>query len=279
MAGSRGVAMGPRILLALFGVAVVAAVIAGIVAPRSAGAQTPASVQLYSGWNIVLYDGLALPPELALNDAYPMVDSVWEFKAVSQTWTVWGRDLPPRLLSLTTLEPGGIYFLKSEGEVMWSHPLTPPPPPGTAPADTGPADPGTSGDTPGDPGAEPAPTPVTGMWRVAFTRDTVLFEFEDRLEVGEDGSATATKGGGETQAFTLDAGTLGQIDAILEGEGYFAAWPTDTRSGCASCFRYAVTITTPDGATVELLTDGAGVSGALLELVDALTAAVIAAPG
>lgn len=266
--------MGPRILFALIGVAAVAALIAGIVAPRGAGAQTPASVQLYNGWNIVMYDGLALPPELALNDAYAMVDSVWEFKAVSQTWAVWGKDLPPRLLSLTTLEPHGIYFLKSEAEVVWSHPLTPPAPPSVEPGEG-------ASDAGGDAGGETANggTAAPGTWQLSFTRDTVLFEFEDRLEVAEDGSASATKGGGETQSFVLDAGTLEQIDAILEGEGYFAGWPADTRSGCASCFRYAVTITTPDGAVVELLTDGAGVSGKLLELIDALTAAVIASPG
>jgi hypothetical protein len=231
------------------------------------GGQSPAQAAspttLYPGWNLLLYEGIALPTQQALNDAAPVVESVWAFEAQTQTWTVWSRELPEPFISLAQLEPGGIYFVRALSGAQWTHPLVAPPQPEPEPE---PAP---------DPDPDPAPT-GTGAWQVVFERTTVLFAFDESLTIAQSGAMTVNRDGVESQS-TLDATNMAGLDALFETNTFFLAWPSDTTSGCVSCFRYTITMTAPDGQSTTLESDGVGASGALLDAINRLTALLLSA--
>jgi hypothetical protein len=222
------------------------------------------AVQLYRGWNNVRYEGIVLPTEQALGDAADAVSVVWRLDAPSQTWLAWSRALPASLLTLPTLGPGGIYFVLSSEERVWHQPLAPPSVAPLAPPVTSPI---------ADPPADPAPS--LGLWEVRFTRTTVLFALEEVVVFDANGEGTVSTLGGEPSAVTIATGSVASIGTILEANGFFGAGPLNTRSGCTSCFRYAIEIRDPAGSTVTLLTDGAGASGAQRTLVDQLTSVLL----
>jgi hypothetical protein len=222
-------------------------------------AQAAAPTTLYPGWNLLLYVGIALPTEQALNEAAPAVESVWAFEAQTQTWTVWSRELPDPFISLAQLEPVGIYFVRALSGAQWTHPLVAPPEPEPEP----------------EPDPDPAPT-GTGAWQVVFERTTVLFAFDESLTIAESGAMTVNRNGVESQA-TLDAANSSGLDALFETNTFFLAWPTDTTSGCESCFRYTITVTAPGGQSTTLESDGVGASGALLDAINRLTAFLLSA--
>lgn len=216
---------------------------------------------LYPGWNLLLYEGIALPTEQALNEAAPVVESVWAFEAETQARTVWTRELPDPFISLPQLEPGGIYFVRALRGAQWTHPLV-------APAEPEP-----------DPEAEPEPDPAptdTGAWLVVFESTTLLFAFEESLTIAESGAMTVSRNGVESQSM-LDAANLTGLDALFETNMFFLAWPADTTSRCVSCFRYTITMTAPDGQSATLESDGVGASGALLDVINRLTAFLLSA--
>ena len=247
----------PRYPLSLLLLVLMLSLAAVIGSQRQTQAVSPTT--LYAGWNLILYEGIALPPEQALNDAVAAVESVWAFHAETQTWTVWGRDLPAPIVSLAQLEPGGIYFVRSLSVTDWTHPLVAPPAPEP------------------DPEPDPDPAPMgAGSWLVVFERTTLLFEFAESLTIAESGAMTVNRNGVEFQS-TLDAPKLAGLDALFEANTFFLAWPADTTSGCVSCFRYTITLTAPDGQSTTLESDGVGASGALLDAINRLTAFLLGA--
>ncbi len=248
----------PLLLLAL-ATAAALAIFVGWALTRADAAQAQEDgpvVQLYAGWNNVAYQGIALPLPAALGDAHEDVPVVWQFHAPTQAWNLWSLELPPTLRSVTALEPGGVYFLLSLRERAWSQPLTPPPPP------------------PPQPEPEPKPAPAAALWQITFTRTTVLFALEETIAFDETGQGTV-QADGVSAATTVEATPLASVDEILRGNDFFAAWPANTRSGCVSCFRYAIAITPPTGAAIHLETDDLGLSGQLFQLVNQLTSILI----
>ena len=249
-------------------IAVAVAVVGASAAPHgpAVGAQSAegVSVQLYPGWNNVRYGGIVLPTGLALGDAASSVSVVWQLDAPSQSWLLWSRELPASLLTLPTLGPGGIYFVLSSDELVWNQPLTPPPVAPLPPPVTSPPD---------DPSPDPAP--ALGLWEVSFTRTTVLFALEEVVVFDANGQGTVSTASGPPTAVTIAAGSVASVGTILEDSGFFQAGPLNTRSGCTSCFRYAIEIRDPTGGTVTLLTDGAGATGAQRTLVDQLTSVLL----
>ena len=250
--------MGPHIrhvVLVVFAAVLVLSTIGAGLGRARVSAQGPIQ-ELFPGWNVVLYGGVGMETPLALNDVRPLVESVWEFHARSQSWTMWSPALPGELTSLQRLERGRIYFVRSLGAGSWTYPLVAP-----------------------DPQPEPEPEPPTppGEWRLTFSRTTVLFALEESITIGESGAGESTKDG-ETAAFTVDAVSLIQVGGLLESNGFFGDWPDDTESGCTSCFHYTLAITSPAGATVTLASDGVGASGDLLALINGLTAILLTAP-
>jgi hypothetical protein len=252
-------------------VAVVVAVGVALLAPgvvqhgssvEAQSAEGP-SVRLYPGWNNVRYEGITLPTEQALGNAAASVSVVWQLDAASQSWLLWSQSLPTSLLTLPTLGPGGIYFVLSSDDRMWTQPLTAPPVVPVLPEGPPVADP------------PPDPAPAIGLWEVRFTRTTVLFTLEEVVAFDENGQGTVSATGGSPSAVTIGAGSVATVEAILESNAFFRDGPLNTRSGCTSCFRYAIEIQDPSGDTVTLLTDGAGASGAQRSLVDQLTSILL----
>ena len=219
--------------------------------PARAQDEAEPTVQLYAGWNNVLYQGIALPLPDALGDAHSDVSLVWQFDAPSQTWRLWSADLTPSLNSLAALYPGAVVFLRSRVERLWTQPLRPPP--------------------------EPAQPTVAGLWEVSFTRTTVLFDLQETIRFDETGAGTVTTAQGESSATSVAGASLMAVDQDLRSLNFFRAWPPDTRSGCLSCFRFSIAIRAPDGTRIALETDGAGTTSDLLELVNQLTGILLAA--
>ena len=102
----------------------------------------------------------------------------------------------------------------------------------------------------------------------------MLFALEETIAFDETGQGTV-QADGVAAATTVGAAPLASVDAILRSNEFFAAWPANTRSGCASCFRYAIGITPPTGAAIRLETDDLGLSGQLFQLVNQLTSILI----
>ena len=172
-----------------------------------------------------------------------------------QKWTVWAPELPDALISLPQLEPGGIYFVRALTRAQWSHLLINPPQT--------------------DPEPEPTRAPTT-TWQVDFERTTVLFTLDESLTLVESGAMTVSRNGIESQAI-LDAENLAGLDSLFETNTFFLTWPTDTTSGCVSCFRYRITLSAPEGQSTVLESDGVGASGALLDAINRLTALLLSA--
>ena len=210
------------------------------------------------------YEGITLPTEQALGDAAGSVSVVWQLDAASQSWLLWSQSLPAALLTLPTLGPGGIYFVLSSDD-----------PDVDATAD------GATGSRRYRQWPRRWPIrnrirrPANGLWDVRFTRTTVLFTLEEVVAFDGNGQGTVSSTGGSLSAVTIAAGSVATVEAILESNGFFRDGPLNTRSGCTSCFRYAIEIQDPSGGTVTLLTDGAGASGAQRSLVDQLTSILL----
>ena len=62
--------------------------------------------------------------------------------------------------------------------------------------------------------------------------------------------------------------------SLLSANDYFRGYPSD--SGCGSCFHDRLTVRAPSGGGATIETDGLGLSGALMQTVDQLVAALIA---
>ncbi len=77
---------------------------------------------------------------------------------------------------------------------------------------------------------------------------------------------------GGARAVTVDAARLELIASLLSANDYFRGYPSD--SGC--CFHYRLTVRAPSGGGATIETDGLGLSGALMQTVDQLIAALIA---
>ncbi len=253
-------------------IAILIAVLAALPLAFAGGAQ-PASAQegeeptvlLYAGWNNVLYQGIPLPLPEALGDAAGDVSIVWEFDAAAQTWRLWSVDLPEALRTLSVLQPGGIYFLLSQTQRIWTQPLSAPPPAPTV--------------EPPEPEPEPEPPAASGLWSLSFSRTTVLFTLNETIRFDESGQGIVASGQNAEEPMTVNAAQLAAIDQIMRGADFFAGWPAESRSGCTSCFRYSLTISAPSGASVSLETDDLGMSGDLFALIDRLTSVLIVALG
>ena len=181
------------------------------------------------------------------------MEAVWEFDAASQGWRLWSPALPQTLQALQALEPGGIYFLLASRATFWVAPRTPPP---AAPA--------------------AAAGEQAQSWQLTFTRTTPLFDLDDRLIIDASGGGIVQSLNAGTRAVTVDAPRLALIASLLSANDYFRGYPSDSRSGCVSCFHYRLTVRAPSGGSNTLQTDGLGLSGALMQTVDQLVAALIA---
>ena len=264
-----------RLALFLLALAALAGPLALLPGRATAQAQPPAlvvPVRLFAGWNDVFYEGVTLPVEQALGSVADAVPVVWEFDASRQRWNVWSASAPAVARSLSFLQTGGLYFLRSTRATFWLPPLTPPAAAAADPA-PGSADAGADGD---EAGSVPA---QAGLWEVSFTRTTPLFALQDGLSFDDSGRGVVETLGAPARDVVLDADRLAGIARILEASDFLQQHPQDARSGCVSCFHYEVAVRAPDGDRVTILTDGVGLSGALLTMVDQLVAALIAALG
>ena len=226
------------------------AIVAALAAFSSgtAQAQSAPAVPLFAGWNNVAYQGIPLPLPDALNNVRGTVPTVWKLDAPSQQWQVWSANIPASLSSLSSVSPGDVLFVHAASAITWMQPLTPPP---------------------------PAPTSQPTLWEITFSRTTILFNFEESITFDENGLGTVTNTQGTAAAVLVNVGSLAGVDATLDTNGFFASATPDTRSGCTSCFHYTIVVRAPDGSSITLNTDGAGVSGALQRLVNQLTAILI----
>ncbi len=252
-----------RYLLAAFlslAAATIALSIAGGVSDPVAAQEPPEpQVQLYAGWNNVLYQGIALTLPDALNDARSEITTVWRFVAQTQAWQVWQDGLPASVASLDGLEPAGVYFVFSRSARVWTQPLSPPealPPP-----------------------AEPEPEPDPVPWAVTFTRSTAVFGLVQTIQFDESGQGTGSRNGGSPQPISVSRAAVAAIDQMLTDNDFFREEPTNSVSGCGNCFRYSITISDRSGGVVVLESDDVGLSGALFALVEQLSAILIPAVG
>ena len=85
----------------------------------SSGAGSGSEV-LQRGWNNFAYQGDPLPVGDALNDAAPVVESVWGWDPNTQGWKSWLRDAPPFLNTLQTLVPERSVWVLASGDGVWT---------------------------------------------------------------------------------------------------------------------------------------------------------------
>ena len=247
--------------------------------PGRATAQAPspalvAPVRLFAGWNDVVYQGIPLPVGQALGSVADAVPVVWEFDASSQRWNVWAAGAPAAARSLGYLQPGGLYFLRATRATFWMPPRTPPPP--VVAEDAPPAtDDATADNAPATDGALSDDTTEPGLWEVRFTRTTPLFALQDSLRFDETGSGVVATLNAPDRAVLLPAALLASVAATLTANDFLQQHPLDVRSGCGSCFHYALTVRAADGRTVTIQADDVGLSGALLTTVNQLVAALL----
>ena len=236
-------------------------------APTTPSTTVPSTtVRLFSGWNNVVYTGVALPVPDALTTVAPDVPVVWQFDAPSQRWNVWAADAPAATHTLTHLQPGALYFLRATRSSVWIHRLTaplPPPPDQVA----------SPQNDPQDVTASPAATP--GVWQITMTRTTPLFTLQDTLRIDGDGNVLVDSLTTPARLIPLPNAEIAALAATLEANDFLRGQPADTRSGCLSCFHYALTITPPQGDSRTILTDDAGLSGGLLAVVERLVATLL----
>ncbi len=74
---------------------------------------------LFSGWNMVVYQGTTLDVESALNNVLNDVESVWQWQATAQTWLSWRLGGLSFLQTLADLTNGQAYWLRSTVETEW----------------------------------------------------------------------------------------------------------------------------------------------------------------
>lgn len=98
----------------------VAGILLGIVVlalpPGDLGAQD--TVSLEGGWNNVAYSGETLPLDEAFGSTLPLVESVWQWRALTQDWLA-AFTTQPAVSSLGTIENGAAYWILASRDTTW----------------------------------------------------------------------------------------------------------------------------------------------------------------
>lgn len=75
---------------------------------------------LSRGWNNVSYQGDTLPVVQALNDAAPVVHSVWQWDAAAQSWASWTKGAPAVVNTLAKIERDASFWVRTSNSGAWT---------------------------------------------------------------------------------------------------------------------------------------------------------------
>ena len=92
--------------------------VTAVVAMAASSTHADASIQLFSGWNNIAYDGETLPVERALGEIAADVTAAWHWDAKAASWTNYFR-AAPSIATLTALVTGEAYWLRVECALVW----------------------------------------------------------------------------------------------------------------------------------------------------------------
>lgn len=81
---------------------------------------TSTGATLSRGWNNVSYQGDTLPVVQALNDALPVVESIWQWDAAAQDWASWTKGAPAVVNTLADLERDASFWVHTTGSGAWT---------------------------------------------------------------------------------------------------------------------------------------------------------------
>lgn len=85
-------------------------------APASAEAWPPTGIQLYAGWNLIVYAG----PQVQPADIAPEgTVCIWGHNNLTKEWLLWALSLPWHIISLHLLQPYHGYWVQVEADVFW----------------------------------------------------------------------------------------------------------------------------------------------------------------
>ena len=87
--------------------------------PGSVDAQA-GSVPLFSGSNLVVYDGPTAPVDVATASIGGKLSAVWSFDNATEAWLRWAAGLPASLQTLSELTRGEPYFVVMSVAAVWS---------------------------------------------------------------------------------------------------------------------------------------------------------------
>lgn len=105
----------------LLGLAVAAAIGVGLWLTSGASEGTTSTgATLSRGWNNVSYQGDTLPVVQALNDALPVVVSIWQWDGAAQDWASWTKGAPSVVNTLASLTRDQSYWMRTSNTGTWT---------------------------------------------------------------------------------------------------------------------------------------------------------------